>query len=126
MEPKKLRKDLKLTRRLLISLTSPGRKLSVFLNGVKRAIFLVRVEGESAWPELVSGKTYFAASFLKPKIGDFIVFKNPKDQKEILVKKIRSIRKNSYFAEGTLPWAKSSRDFGQVSKGLILGKILFA
>src|SRR4030042_6421474 len=113
MKLKKLRKDLRLIKKLPI-------------NFIKYLVFTVRIEGESAWPELVSGKTYLAANFLKPKIGDFLVFKNPKDQKEILVKKIKSIRKNSYFAEGTLPWAKSSRDFGQVSKGLILGKILFA
>lgn len=93
---------------------------------IKRLIFLVKIEGESAWPELMPERLYFATNFLKPKIGDFIIFKNPKNQKEILVKRIKSTRKNSYFVQGTLPWAESSKDFGQITKDLILGKILFA
>ncbi len=92
---------------------------------IKRAIFLVKVEGESAWPELVPEKLYFATNLIKPKKGELVVFKNPKDKKEILVKKIKLIKKNLYFIEGTLPWSESSKSFGLVNKDLILGKIIF-
>jgi len=91
---------------------------------VKGLIFLVKVEGESAWPELIPEKIYFATNLLRLKIGDFVVFRNPKDQREILIKRIKFIRKSFYFLEGTLPWSKSSKNFGLVDKSLILGKII--
>ena len=89
-------------------------------------LFSVKIEGVSCWPYLIPGKKYFATNVLKPKIGNFIVFKNPKNQKEIFVKKVKTIQGNSYFVEGTVAFATSSKDFGQVHKNLILGKILFS
>ena len=86
--------------------------------------FSVHIEGESAWPELISGKNYFATSFFKPKVGDFIVFQNPKNQKEIFVKRVAEIKNNYYYVEGTVSWATSSKNFGEVNKNLVLGKIL--
>ncbi|MCH8741524.1 hypothetical protein IH779_01350 [Patescibacteria group bacterium] len=87
-------------------------------------IFSVKVEGESCWPHLVPGRNYFATNLLKPKIGDFIVFQNPKDQIEIFVKRVKEIKNNSYFVEGTVSWAESSKNFGEVNRNLVLGKIL--
>jgi len=87
-------------------------------------MFLVKIEGESAWPDLISGKSYLATNLLRPKIGDFIVFKRPRNQYEIIVKRVKEIRRGGYFLEGTLPWAESSKDFGLVNKKLILGKII--
>ena len=92
---------------------------------IKKAIFLVKIEGESAWPELVSGKIYFATNLVKLKVGNFIIFQNPKNREEILVKKIKLIEENTYFVEGTLPWAESSRNFGSIDRCSIFGKILF-
>ena len=87
-------------------------------------LFTVSVEGESAWPALLPSRQYFATCLLKPKIGDFIVFHNPKNKEEIFVKKVRAIERGGYFVEGTLSWASSSEDFGIVPKELVLGKII--
>lgn len=86
--------------------------------------FSAHIEGESAWPELIPGKNYFATSFFKPKVGDFIVFHNPKNLKDIFVKKIKAMKSNSYFVTGTVSFAESSKSFGWVNKDLVLGKIL--
>ena len=90
-----------------------------------RLLFSVKIEGESAWPELIPGKRYLATNLLKPKIGDFIVFQNPKNRKEMFVKKVSEVKNDSYFVEGTVSWATGSEDFGPVNKSLVLGKILF-
>jgi len=91
---------------------------------IKTLIFLVKVEGESAWPDLIPGKRYFATKLLSPKPGDFIVFKNPNNKEEIFVKKILNLDKSSYFVSGNLPWSSSSSDFGRVSRKLVLGKVI--
>ena len=92
---------------------------------IKKLLFIVKIEGESAWPALVPSNRYFATSLLKPKIGDFVVFKNPKNEEEIFVKKVSAIDGNNYFMEGLLAGSSSSNDFGMVTKKLILGKIIF-
>jgi len=91
---------------------------------LKKSLFLVKVEGESAWPELVPEKIYFATSLLRPKIGNFIVFKNPKNNEQNFVKKIVKITPTGYEIQGLVSWAISSKDFGLVEEELVLGKIL--
>lgn len=88
-------------------------------------VFSVKVEGESCWPQLIPGKEYLATNLLKPKVSDFIVFQNPKNQREIFVKRVAEIKNNSYCVEGTVSWAESSKNFGEVNKNLVLGKIIF-
>lgn len=88
-------------------------------------IFFVKVSGESLWPELVPGKCYLATSVLKPRAGDYLVFKNPKNLREIFVKKIKNVLDDSYEVGGTIPWSSSSEEFGLVPDELVLGKIIF-
>lgn len=92
----------------------------------RSGFFFVKVRGESAWPELVPGKKYLAASFLKPSIGDFIVFKNPANPSEIFVKKILSEWGGTYEVSGIVPWSSSSADFGPVPASLVIGKIILS
>ena len=94
------------------------------INFIKRLLFLVKVEGESGWPELVPEKTYFATSLLKPRVGDFIVFKNPKKPAQILVKKVKARVANRYEVAGDVSWSTSGRDFGVVNNEFILGKLI--
>ena len=88
-------------------------------------IFLVKVEGGSLWPELIPGKRYLATSILKVNADDYVVFKNPNNQQEIFVKKVKRIFDDSYEVGGTVPWASSSEEFGLVPNELVLGKIIF-
>ena len=94
------------------------------INFIKRILFSVTIEGESAWPVLVPSKRYFATCILKPKVGDFVVFKNPKNEEEIFVKKVRTIERGGYFVEGTVSWSSSSKEFGCIPRNLVLGKII--
>lgn len=96
----------------------------LLINFGKFPFFIMKIEGESGWPKLISGKFYFASCLFKPKLGDFIVFKNPKNIKQIFVKKVSDFQKGQYIVEGLVSWSSSSRDFGPVSKELILGKLL--
>lgn len=85
---------------------------------------MVKIEGESAWPDLIPGRSYLATNLSRPRIGDFVIFKNPKNKNEIFVKQVKEIKGNDYCLEGRLPWAESSKDFGLVNKNLILGRLI--
>ncbi len=95
---------------------------------IKRILFTVRVTGESCWPELVPSRRYLATALLKPRIGDYVVFKTKHD--ETFVKKVMEIKKDSvkgnysYFVAGNVSWGESSREFGCVAKENIIGKLL--
>ena len=75
------------------------------------------------WPRLKPGRFYFASGWLKIRIGDFIVFKNPVDPSQKLVKKVEAIESNGYLVNGTVSWSTSSKDFGLITQDLILGRI---
>jgi len=87
-------------------------------------LFLVKVEGESAWPELIPEKYYFATSLLKPRVGDFIVFQNPKNSEQNFVKKIKSVNSLGCEVYGLTSWSSSSKNFGLIKNDLVFGKIL--
>ena len=93
-------------------------------NSIKRLLFLVKIEGESLWPELIPGKRYAATSLGKPDIGDYLVFKNPGNNGQTFVKKIRDIRDGAYEVAGTVPWASSSNEFGLILRNSVVGKII--
>lgn len=92
----------------------------------KKILFLVKVGGESLWPELIPGKYYLATPLFKPNADDYVVFKNPKNRREIFVKKVKRIIDGCYEVGGTVPWSSSSEEFGLVPNELVLGKIIMA
>ena len=94
------------------------------INFFKQPLFLVKIRGESMWPALIPGKTYLASGFLKPRKGDVIIFRNPKNSDEVLVKRIVDGQDHGYKVDGTVSWASSSNDFGRVPRECVLGKIL--
>lgn len=99
-------------------------RISSFRHLLKFALFTVKVYGESAWPVLIPGKTYLASRILPPRKGDFIVFQNPKNNKEIFVKQVQKCEVEGYRVSSLVSWGSSSENFGIVDKNLILGKIL--
>lgn len=72
------------------------------------------------WPELVPGKRYFATSLFAPQVGDFIVFRNPENPLQVIVKKAVKFEKGVYYAEGLLSGSSSY----EVPQKYILGKLL--
>ena len=90
---------------------------------LKNLLFVVKVEGESAFPELIPGRKYLATSLKRPKIGRFIVFKNPRNEAQIMVKKVTDSHPEGFSVSGVVSWGTSSKELGIISPILILGTI---
>ena len=86
-------------------------------------LFIVRVEGESGWPALVPGRRYLASGIFVPGVGDFAVFRNPRDRQQIFIKRVSRVLDDQYIMNGERSWASSSDDFGSVPPDYILGKV---
>lgn len=91
----------------------------------KGFFFLVRVSGESGWPVLVPGMIYTASRFFPPRLGSLIVFRNPKNQEEIFVKRVRAMASDGYNVQSAVSWGSSSSDFGFVGYPDVLGTLLW-
>lgn len=82
--------------------------------------FKVKVSGESLCPDLIPGRTYFATSLLKSKVGDYVVFENPGGGDKFLVKKVQEIEGSSFKVGGTVSWSSAYT----IDKSIILGRII--
>lgn len=85
-----------------------------------------RVSGHSMMPTihpqaivLVSFLPYF---FLKPVIGDIVMFVDKNTQKK-LIKRIQKIQKQTYYVSGDN--RNDSLELGWIQKREILGKVIF-
>jgi len=76
------------------------------------------------WPDLVPGRSYWASSLRRPRAGNFIVFRNPKNERETFVKKVIAIPGDGYEVSGTVPWGTSSGNIGLVPPTLVLGHLI--
>lgn len=65
-----------------------------------------------------------ASGLLAPRVGDFAVFRNPRDPSRVFVKRVGEVEHGFYRMESAVSWGSSSDDFGVVPRELILGKIL--
>ena len=87
-------------------------------------LFRVRISGESCWPVLVPGRSYWASALMPVRTGDFVVFRNPADCGKILVKKVYGVRAEGYSVGSLVSWGSSSKDFGIVNKRNVLGRVV--
>ena len=88
-------------------------------------IYPFRVLGMSMEPYCKEGDFVLALSYLffQPQAGDVIVIKHPKEDRTLVKRIIRVKDKRSYWVEGdNTRYSSDSRDFGWISKNLILGK----
>ena len=86
-------------------------------------LFAVKVQGMSMWPTLVPGRRYVASSLLKPRVGDCIVFQNPKNEAQIFVKKIIKKEHDGYVVSGEREGSTGSKEIGIVNKEFVIGKL---
>lgn len=93
------------------------------INFFKRIIFWVDVTGDSMSPVLKNGQSYLASCFLRPKVGRIIVFKNPQNLEQRMVKKIISKTNNGFEVAGVKDKSTSSKEIGLVPGSLILGTL---
>ncbi|MEY4731489.1 MAG: hypothetical protein RL681_435 [Candidatus Parcubacteria bacterium] len=75
------------------------------------------------WPELVSGKRYWASSLLRPRAGSRVVFRNPQGE-GVFVKKVSRVCDDGYEVSSLVPWGSGSQDFGTVSQRNIIGTLI--
>lgn len=86
------------------------------------------VSGKSMEPKFYNGDKLFVSKkfykLRKPKVGDAIVIKDPRDKKLIL-KRIESAEGKKYFVRGdNIEWSTDSRVFGAIAQKSIVGKVI--
>ncbi len=65
-----------------------------------------------------------AYMFHKPKVGDGVALKDPRDGK-VLIKRITKIENQHYFVIGdNKHYSTDSREFGMIRRSEIIGKII--
>ena len=75
-------------------------------------------------PFLKAGDTVLVFKFLKPKVGDIVVFKFA-DQK-FYIKRISKIKKHQYYLKGdNSKKSIDSREMGWIYKKDIIGKVIY-
>jgi len=84
------------------------------LKNFSKKIFFVKIEGLSCFPEILPEKIYLVLN-VKPKIGDFIVFKG---EREIFVKKLKKIKDNFLILEDSF-----KKEY-KIEREKVLGKIV--
>lgn len=94
-----------------------------FLKKIRRLIFLVDVTGDSMSPVLENGKSYLASSLLKPQVGKIIIFKNPLNLNQVMIKKIISETSEGYEVVGLITGSTSSKEIGYIKKENIIGTL---
>ena len=80
-------------------------------------IKLFKVEGNSLYPHLKDGERiacFKVFAFTNIKIDDIVVFSKPPHG--LMIKKVKSIKDNRYFVQGTDPMSIDSRDFGMINR----------
>ncbi len=82
-------------------------------------IFRVKISGESLWPELIPGRTYWATGLCAPQAGDYAVFKDPAGGDKFIVKKVAGVQNGLYDLRGTISRSASYK----VPKDQILGRL---
>lgn len=87
------------------------------------------ITGESMAPSVAPGErvvvSRLAYWLAKPRLGDVVVLRDPREPERLLIKRISEAHVNSYEVAGDSPEASTdSRTFGPVPAGLILGKVV--
>ncbi len=87
------------------------------------------VSGSSMKPDYMPGDKLWVSKLTyilgKPKVGDTIVLRDPRDHRLIL-KRILEIKRDGYFVKGNNEGASTdSRVFGLVKKEDMIGKVFF-
>ena len=90
---------------------------------------LLKVQGDSLWPDFREGDYVFAAGVPFPawkiKAGDVIVFHQPGHG--TLIKRVHRVLDNgqSFEVRGTQIYSSDSRNFGPVPRGHVSGKVVW-
>ena len=86
----------------------------------------VVIHGDSMWPSLKNGETIDVTPYQGQTltINDIVVFKDPRDESRICIKRIKRIEDGGIFVEGDNPDPTASTDshnFGLIHPELLVG-----
>ena len=87
---------------------------------------LFKISGDSLFPFYKSGERVLCRKVFQGteiKVDDTVVFE--KEDYGLMIKRVKSIEKNSYFVVGTAPLSIDSRNFGALQHQEIKYKVLF-
>jgi hypothetical protein len=87
---------------------------------------LFKISGDSLYPFYKNGQRVVCRKVFHTtpiKINDTVVFE--KESYGMMIKKVTSVEKDTYFVEGTDPYSIDSRNFGHLEKSMIKYKVLF-
>lgn len=92
-------------------------------------IYKYQITGESMAPTFKNGEIVFANRFAylfqKPKLGEIIAIKDPRDGK-VLIKRIKKIDNKKIFVIGdNKVHSTDSREFGMIEQKDIIGKVIY-
>jgi len=86
----------------------------------------VVVNGDSMWPTLRDGETVDVSTYSGQDlhVGDLIVFRDPRDESRICIKRLKLLEPNGLFVEGDNPDPTASTDshnYGPISLNSVIG-----
>lgn len=87
---------------------------------------LFKISGDSLYPLFKNGERVVCRKVFARTpivINDTVVFE--KAHYGLMIKKVTSVDKNTYYVEGTDPYSIDSRNFGYLEKEAIKYKVLF-
>ena len=87
---------------------------------------VARVQGESMAPSYHSGDLVLIRKARKVKRNNIVIAHRPDQEDLLIIKRVITITNNGYWLQGDNPeFSDDSRLFGEVSKELIKGIVLF-
>jgi nickel-type superoxide dismutase maturation protease len=102
---------------------------SVYTEGVPRLLPLRRfvIADTSMEPTLRPGDRVLIATWLRPRVGDLVVFQHPEWRKTIAVKRIARIEPSGdvLLTSDNPNVGTDSRHFGPVPRSLVHGKVVY-
>ncbi len=84
------------------------------------------VADTSMQPALRPGDRLLVASWLAPREGDIVVFRDPEAHNTFVVKRVRRLSADNVEVRGDNPYvSRDSRHFGPVPKALVIGRAVY-
>jgi nickel-type superoxide dismutase maturation protease len=85
-----------------------------------------RIADTSMQPALRPGERVLVGTWLRPRVGDIVVLRDPEWRSTYTVKRITRVNASGYEVRGdNVNVSRDSRHFGTVPRGLIIGRVVF-
>jgi len=90
-----------------------------------RVVLRVEVVGDSMKPTLWPGDRVLAVRWVRVRVGDLVVVRDPRDRERLLVKRVAALSAGGVAVEGDNPGASTdSRTLGAVPRPAIVGRVI--